>query len=116
MPMAIQFGTTVTFGPGGDRIRLLSATEAETANVCLEPGTDEERPWGWAAYVAGVLAEIGRRCIHFGGPEGHLTSRRSRADVKTYCWSVGDVVRARPRAAPVVRAQYVTKTTVKTGS
>ena len=58
LPMAIQFGTTVTFEAGGERIRLRSGAERDPADLPLKirnPGS--VRP-PWARYAAGVIAEI----------------------------------------------------------
>lgn len=59
LPMAIDLGTTVHLEPGGDVVRLTSATEPEVAEVAVgvQDPAGVEPPW--ARYVAGVVAELG---------------------------------------------------------
>jgi galactokinase len=58
LPMAIDLGTTVTGEPGGDRVTLRSATEAEPAVVPLDVDDPAAMEPPWARYVAGVVAEL----------------------------------------------------------
>ena len=58
LPMAIQFGTTVTFEPRGDRVVLRSGADPDPANLPLEIDNPFSVDPSWARYVAGVIAEI----------------------------------------------------------
>ena len=58
LPMAIQFGTTVTFESGGDRVILRSGSEPEPADLPLKIEKPSSVSPKWARYVAGVIAEI----------------------------------------------------------
>jgi galactokinase len=57
LPMAVDLGTTVRGRRGGDRVVLRSADEPEPAIVSLDGVAAPGGP-GWAAYVAGVVAEL----------------------------------------------------------
>jgi galactokinase len=58
LPMAVDFGTTVTFEPGGDMVDLQSDTEAEPAIVPTDVHRPDEVEPRWARYVAGVVAVV----------------------------------------------------------
>ncbi len=58
LPMAIQLGTTVTLRAGGDRVRLVSNDDAETADVPVAVADPAAVSPPWARYVAGVIAEL----------------------------------------------------------
>ena len=72
LPMAIDLGTTVSGEPGGDRVELRSDDEEGSAVVGLDGSVPPDGP-SWAAYVAGVVAEV-RPTHGFGG----ASPRRSR--------------------------------------
>jgi galactokinase len=58
LPMAVQLGTTVTFNPGGTRLRLESRDDPEPADVPLDESDPATTQPSWARYVAGVVAEL----------------------------------------------------------
>jgi galactokinase len=58
LPMAIQFGTTVTFEAKGERVVLRSELDSEPADLPLEIDRPTDVSPSWARYVAGVIAEI----------------------------------------------------------
>jgi galactokinase len=58
LPMAIQFGTTVTFEPGGERVLLRSGFDPQPADLPLKIDKPAAVRPAWARYVAGVIAEI----------------------------------------------------------
>jgi galactokinase len=57
LPMAIDLGTTVTGERAGEAVELRSDSEPEPAVVGLDGHLPEGAP-AWAAYVAGVVAEV----------------------------------------------------------
>jgi galactokinase len=57
LPMAVDLGTTVRGERGGDRVTLRSDDEPQPASVALDGGAEADGP-AWAAYVAGVVAEL----------------------------------------------------------
>src|SRR3954447_18092713 len=54
LPVALPQRTTVTLVPRTDRALSLSSAQEDT----VWEGTVEDRPDGWAAYVAGVVAAL----------------------------------------------------------
>jgi galactokinase len=58
MPMAVDLGTTIEFEPGGDRVQLVSDTEARPADIPLDTADPAAVEPAWARYVAGVVATI----------------------------------------------------------
>ena len=58
LPMAVQFGTTVSVRRGGDRVELRSDSESEPAVVGLDVSDPAAVEPAWARYVAGVVAEL----------------------------------------------------------
>lgn len=58
LPMAVDLGTTVIGHRGHERVVLVSADEAEPAEVDLDVGDPAAATPAWARYVAGVVAEI----------------------------------------------------------
>jgi galactokinase len=61
LPMAVQLGTTVRFrpDPAARRIRFVSDSELEPADLPLVVSQPQSVTPGWARYVAGVMAEVG---------------------------------------------------------
>jgi galactokinase len=57
LPMAVDLGTTVRGERGGDRVTLRSDDDAQPASVALDGRAAPGGP-AWAAYVAGVVAEL----------------------------------------------------------
>src|SRR5690348_6168700 len=57
LPMAVDLGTTVRGERGGDRVTLRSDDEPQPASVALDGRSASDGP-AWAAYVAGVVAEL----------------------------------------------------------
>jgi galactokinase len=70
LPMAVQLGTSVDLVAGGDVVRLVSGAEPDPAVVPLDVADPAGVTPAWAAYVAGVVAEIAPRR----GGEGRVTS------------------------------------------
>lgn len=58
LPMAIELGTTVEVERGGDRVVLRSDRADEPAEVPLDVQDPASVRPAWAAYVAGVVAEL----------------------------------------------------------
>jgi len=58
LPCAINFGTTVTFEPGGSTLELVSADEPEPASVAVPVHAPESVSPAWARYPAAVAAEL----------------------------------------------------------
>ncbi|HEY4376007.1 MAG TPA: galactokinase family protein, partial [Acidimicrobiales bacterium] len=58
LPMAIDLGTTITGTRGGDAVVLRSADEPEPAVVPIAAADPAAVEPAWAAYVAGVVAEL----------------------------------------------------------
>ncbi|MDE0802384.1 MAG: hypothetical protein OSA99_03585 [Acidimicrobiales bacterium] len=59
LPMAVQLGTTVEFGAGGDILEMRSTSRPEVASISLpipDPATVEPE---WARFIAGAAVEIG---------------------------------------------------------
>ena len=69
LPMAIDLGTTVVGTRGGERVELRSDAEHEPAIVGLDGSQPPDAP-AWAAYVAGVVAEVAPQQ----GLRGHVTT------------------------------------------
>lgn len=57
LPMAVHLGTTVILQPGGERVRLTSASESEPCDLPLEVGDPSAVRPAWGRYVAGVISE-----------------------------------------------------------
>ncbi|MBV9952531.1 MAG: galactokinase, partial [Acidimicrobiia bacterium] len=70
LPMAVDLGTTVRGERGGDRVVLRSDDEPSPASVALDGTVDDDGP-AWAAYVAGVVAELQPRT----GLTGQVSTR-----------------------------------------
>ena len=58
LPMAVEWGTTVTVAREGDRVELASSVEAEPAVVALDVADPRAVTPAWARYVAGVVAVL----------------------------------------------------------
>jgi galactokinase len=58
LPMAVEWGTTVTVRTGGDRVELASADATGTAVVALDVADPSTVQPEWARYVAGVVAVL----------------------------------------------------------
>jgi galactokinase len=58
LPMAVEWGTTVTVERGGSRVELVSSEEAERATVDLDVADPRGVTPAWARYVAGVVAVL----------------------------------------------------------
>ncbi len=58
LPMAVHLGTTVSLDPGGAKVILASAEEADAAVIALDVTDPAAASPGWARYVAGVVAEV----------------------------------------------------------
>lgn len=71
LPMAIDRFTTITAAIGGSQVRLRSDVEPEPAVVALDVADPASVTPAWARYVAGVVAELGGRCV---GIDGEVTT------------------------------------------
>lgn len=59
LPMAVDLGTSVTFVPGGDRLRLRSADEPDPVDIPVPVADPASIRPDWGRYVGGVAAEMG---------------------------------------------------------